>query len=378
MNPEFFYRLGHCRDLAVAELESLTNNSQITLADNWLITESNINVNKTGSLVFGGIILGKLPNYLQNKDKKSFNSFLEEYLVLENEIHEIKKVGIALPVSLSNNVISIAKKAKFKKINVLKDKMPNFGNWRGIKSWYIVFFVKNDLVLGKIDTYFDQQFFARLDMKLPVTDMRRGQINLKLARSLVNLNSQKSIWDPFCGVGRITAASMNLKKQFINSDLDEKAIQDTETNLQFNKEYWQTKIKRPVAIEPAFQLDAREINKVNLKNINLNHVGISTEGFLGHNFNKLPTTIEKDTEWEKIERIWVDTLQSSEKVGIPEIVFCIPFYQNKSQKFLPEFLGELTKKTNYELAIFPNNKNYILYSRADSFVGHMILKATKK
>ncbi|NJS41184.1 hypothetical protein HC766_02270 [Candidatus Gracilibacteria bacterium] len=283
-------------------------------------------------------------------------------------------MGISVPFKLSHNVINIAKKAGFKKINVLKDKQPNIGNWKGLKEWYIIFFINKDLVLGKIDTYFDQEFYSKLDMRLPVSDMRRGQINLKLARSLVNLNSQKSIYDPFVGVGRIPLASMNLKKQFIASDINEQAIKDTKNNYEYGKTFWSKTLKRPVDLVEPFLSDSRNISELNLTGVNFAHVGISTEGYLGTNFNTKPSEKNCQDQWQIIEKLWKDTIQSSQTIKIPEIVLCLPFYQLGNKQLLPNFVDRLIQSTSYSLTSFHNQKPYILYSREKSNVGHMILK----
>ncbi|NJK71745.1 MAG: hypothetical protein HC932_05940 [Thermales bacterium] len=48
-------------------------------------------------------------------NKKNFQSFLQEFLDMEHEIHQTKKVGISVPFKLSHNVINIAKKSRLQK-----------------------------------------------------------------------------------------------------------------------------------------------------------------------------------------------------------------------------------------------------------------------
>jgi tRNA G10 N-methylase Trm11 len=371
MRSEFFYKIGHCRDLAIAEFTALTSAENSSIDTNWLLSENLLNVNKTGGLVFGGIVLGKVG---KNTKISDFEKFLLELMEMENQIHMDKKVGLSVPVKLSRNVINIAKKAGYKKINLLKDKQPNFGNWKGLKTWYIVFEFENDLCVGKIDTYFDQEFFSKMDMGFPVSDMRRGQINLKLGRSLVNLSSQKTIWDPFCGVGRITAAGLNLKSGFLNSDLDEGAIQSSVKNLEYGQKRWENILKRKVNVAKTAILDAKELSKNSFSSVDFSTTAIVTEGYLGTNFAKQPSLEQCKEQWQVVNRLWKSVLEESEKISIKELVFCLPFFILDGREYLPPFLDNLLTGTGYKFVIFPNKKTYIKYSRKDSIVGHLVVK----
>jgi hypothetical protein len=362
------YKLGHCEPLALAEFAVLSRNADYDTLDGWLTSDFEIDVNATGSLVYGGKIVGHYDAKSVKADQEELLNVLYEYI--QPNAEKLKKLGISVPYELSANILNLAKKAGSKKINVLTGKKPNIGNWKGLKNWIIAEYIGGKVVVFHVTSYADQEFWSKLDTILPVSDMRRGIINLKLARSLLNLSTNTKIYDPFCGNGRVAIAGMDTKKTFWLSDLDDDCLPSVEENTKFAERYWIRKVReqKPPNFK-IFQQDARDIRQSHEE---FEGFSIVTEGYLGHNFSATPTTEQIKIEYEKQEKMWHDVIQSCDEKKIDEIVFCLPCYAKSS----PRFIKELAESFDYRLVTF-GGKDGIVYSRKDSFVGHYICKIVK-
>jgi hypothetical protein len=365
---QYIYKLGHCEDLAVAEAASLFPKAKQVIKYGWLFSDTEINVNITGSLVYGGIIVDKIG--INDDTKENLFNSLYEYIV-ENVV-ELKKLGVSISKEYSKDILQLAKKAGSKKINILMDKKPNYGNWKGLKNWILIEKIDNDLLIIKLTSYSDQQFWTQIDSFLPHSDMKRGIINLKLARSLLNLTDNKKIYDPLCGLGRLAVAGIDIKESFVLSDVDDSCLQDCEKNIEYSKSFWARKkaFKGDVKYV-VFPQDARRLDEVPQ---DLSRCSIVTEGYLGYRFSSSPSRQEIERELEIQEKMWRDILTSCKEKDIKEVVFCLPYYQKKNANTLPEFIDELAEETGYKLARFVG-KSYILYSREKTNVGHYIVKA---
>lgn len=385
-----------------------------------------------------------LENELENLDEldnKNVFEILGEFL----QKNPYKKIGIAILTSFDQQkVMNLAKKCGSKKINIISC-LPNYGHWKSCKKWIVIIQnpirkisqksqensidnsieVKNlqnlqfqKLVLFEITGFCNQEYWANMDQNLPSGEMSRGLMNLKLARTLVNLTDKKVILDPFCGSGRTMAAGFGLDKKFILTDIEKVCEQEVWNNLEFlenerNGKLWkktqdlelennlenentnleknleenlvehklannlhqnldkiktnskiqneietQTELKNDQQIQQKnlaknrklitnLTLDATQLSKLKtqkeMENINFSDIAIITEGFLGTNFKKMPTLNQIQTEFENLEKTWAKTLSESVKIGIEEIVFCLPFYNLKAEK--SENFGENKHKT---------------------------------
>ena len=368
---QFIYKLGHCQELAIAEFVSLYPKAKYIATSGWLYTDSALNANITGSLVYGGDIVDELA--VTSETKEQLFDILESYI--STNVEDLKKLGISIPKLYAKDVLPLAKKAGSKKINVLIDKKPNYGNWKGLKNWILIDQIGKKLTIIKLTSYSDQQFWTQIDSFLPHNDMKRGIINLKLARSLLNLTQSSKIYDPLCGLGRLAVAGIDRKDSYVLSDMDETCLADCEKNIEYAKSFWSRKKQYDGDTKyVVFAQDARALDEVPQ---DLSRCTVVTEGYLGYRFSNSPSRQEIEREFEIQEKMWTDILQSCHNKGIKEIIFCLPFYQKKDENTLPEFIDELVDKIGYRLQKF-EDQSYILYSREKTNVGHYIVKAILK
>ena len=369
-----------------------------------------------------------LQNELENLDDIENKNVLEILGAFLSK-NPYKKIGIAILTSFDQQkAMNLAKKCGSKKINIISC-LPNYGHWKSCKKWIVIIQnpirkisqkAENDtdknlqnlqfqkLILFEITNFCNQEYWANLDQNL-TGEMSRGLMNLKLARTLVNLTDKKVILDPFCGSGRTMAAGFGLEKKFILSDIEKSCEQEVWDNLEFlenekNGKPWkksqnlksenssenslednsktknletqaeenliENKLESNLNLEEDLSqnldkveinfetgievknkqknllkdrkllanltLDAKELSKLEdqrgMENINFENMVIVTEGFLGTNFKKMPSSDQIKAEFENLEQTWIKTLSESAKLGIEEIIFCLPFYNLKEEK----------------------------------------------
>jgi hypothetical protein len=388
MQNQYFYRLGHQPKISQAEFSFLTRDKDFEDDHDYILSDSYLDIHTTGSLVYAGKNLKVWQKDIQDISVEEVCRFLKIYI--ETAItagDNLKKLGLVLPEAWHARVLSTAKAAGAKKINIIPfDKNLNYGHWKQTKNWLLFFGYKDSVVLGRVTHFSDQEFWQNLDTRLPAGEMSRGLINLKLARTLLNLTDKKIIWDPFCGHGRILVSGIDLKSEFFASDVDADELKadvvanfDYATNYWAKYGFWQRDDKEPTLAKLAevFTLDATQVSyKHFAKELDLKNMAIVTEGYLGKNFKMQPSRQQIEKEWEVMETLWRKTILEAKKQNITEIIFCLPFYQHNQAKLLPDFISRILGGSGYESTDF-GGQNFLLYSRKDSFVGHYIVKLVK-
>jgi hypothetical protein len=374
----YFYKLGHQGELGVAEFFELTQDSNFKFSKNWILSESEIDVNISGSLVFSGEIIDSFEGDWQD------NLINIEKTIKNSEISKtIKKIGFISPKGFSKNFLYKVKQAGFKKINWLNSgDYPTYGNFLSTKNWLIIFTFQERTFVGVVDNHYKQQFWSRFDESLPKQDMKRGMINLKLARTMLNFTNNKDVFDPFCGVGRSLVAGVDLKERFIGSDIDRKAVEDSKINFDFSSNWFS---KSPIfqqkinVIESKFFVaDASKIKDSASLKQDISSFSIVTEGFLGTNFEKKPNLEEIEQEMQNQEFLWSDAIAGFDSLNISEIIFCLPFYSLNNKQIYPDFISKIAQRHDYQVYNFYPQKPYLSYKRSSSLVGHCIFKIAKK
>ena len=369
----FAYLLGHCPELGVEEFKMLSNGAEYELHEDILLSTFDLDPNLTGSIIWQSKLLGIASN-------------LNEILNHEN-LEVSKKIGFLLPGENKEDMtrhLRAAKDKGFKKINIqYKDEL-NFGDYKATKTWYMIRHINDQNALLKLTKHVNQEFWAVLDEKLPERDLKRGIINLKLARTLANLTTASTIIDPFCGQGRNIAACLDTKSSFIGSDVDQVVIPEAMANITYADEFFDENRQFIGALEyPENKLDkvtllARTATKIgtDMGKFKPQDTAIVSEGTLGKN-----TGHQRPNEWvqkdfDSIVDIWAKTIERAEQMQLSELVFTLPFYP---KNYTPEQNIELLTNAvdrirgSYTLSDdFP-----ILYSRQRSVVGHGVIKLTR-
>lgn len=375
----FFYRLGHIPLLGLSEFETQVGTNQILSYDQFFLkSEGMQNVNDFGSLVYRAKIIQKI-------EKEDLENYLAIWI--KNYLQEIglKKVGLNFHKKYQKNLIKNAKEAGAKKINLTFKNELNFGDFKQSKNWLQLIYFQNEIFLVHINNFANQEFWSKLDLKLPHNDLKRGIINLKLAKSLFNLaKNPEKWWDPFVGQGRVLVANLNKTQDFFGSDIDENILPETTKNIEFAKEYfkWNQKF---------LETENKNCENINLfthdaKNPLNQAIGVKnvvSEGYLGNTLHSHPNDNRAQNEINSVENIWIEFLQNIEKTEIEKIVACLPFYpkiKKMDNAFFEKLVKNILKSSNSSFKIEPffEQEIFINYNRKTSFTGHLIFRLGRK
>lgn len=85
--PSYFYKLGHCQPLALAEFASLTGQTELNTNNDFLLSSKFVEIQKTGSLIFSGQVL---------ESTSSQDFFANNPLKKVAGVFDSKKLGLAI------------------------------------------------------------------------------------------------------------------------------------------------------------------------------------------------------------------------------------------------------------------------------------------
>jgi len=124
--------------------------------------------------------------------------------------------------------------------------------------------------LGETCAVQDFEDYGRRDFGRPSRDLVSGSMPPKLAKIMINLAqlpAGETILDPFCGSGTVLQEGLLLGYKMIGTDISNKAIKDTESNLDWlieilnSKSQTLNKFKIQNSKFKIFQCDVRELAK---------------------------------------------------------------------------------------------------------------------
>lgn len=352
----FFYRLGHVPALSLAEL-SLHHLEYSILDSHFVSSLHDLNIQNMGSIAWkaetieDGDFLEAVCKYLTKTEKRK------------------KFVGIALPNGAnSTKYIKKLKEAGAKKIAFLQGQ-PTIGDWKRNNMIFVSHAFEDVLYNMLILDYFDQDKWAKLENALPATDMKRGQINLKLARTLRNFTTSKSLFDPFCGIGRNAVACLDTIEEILLSDKDPQAISDSRKNCAFAQERLGTNVNMSFFIADAKTFSPSAPTETT----------IVSEGWLGTNTQLHPTLQASESSAQEVLKLYQQCFTHWNTIGIPEIILCAPFYPSFATltRAIENSIIQIVEESGYSLKQLVTSP-FIHYARPQSYVGHLIFKAVTK
>lgn len=378
ISPTFAYKLGHQKDLSILELKQFDDDLTKFKADDvWYLSNKDVDIELLGGTVFKVNILA---TFEKNTDKEAIFEELKNQISVYGESHNIKKTGLYTQIDYQNEVvIKELKSVGVKKVQIQKKaSVPNFGHWKSTNNWFVIFYAGAKINLGYISQYTDQSNWNYLDSNMPFNDMRRGIINLKLGRILVNFSTISTLWDPFCGQSRLLMTAFDRTK-LLGSDKDQVAITESKQNIDFGvntRGTWQNSV-------PLKELDlfAFDVYRDNLENALKSHqidkdFCIVTEGYLGPRVNQTPNIESQTKTMDLVSDIWNNFIKKLSKTQCKEIIFCLPIANDfDHDEQLDLYLGKLNF-LNYKLD--KEFEKAVVYARPKTKIGHLILKLASK
>lgn len=238
----------------------------------------------------------------------------------------------------------------------------------------IIFKKGSEFLLAKTVSVQNFKKYSVRDYDRPRRDPKSGMLPPKLAQIMINLacSGKKGglIYDPFCGSGTVLMEGMLMGYNVIGSDLSEKAIKDSEENIE-----WLTgkfKVDKSL-LKGLFVQDATKIDK---GNFTVEPDFVVTETYLGPPLNKIPSKNEIDKNFKEIEENVLGALERLSKIFKKGsvIVIAVPFYRSAGKSYFLENLVEKIKELGYKTApLFKSEKRgSLLYFRKNQIVGREI------
>jgi tRNA G10 N-methylase Trm11 len=376
-SPSYAYKLGHQKDLSILELKQFDKSeNEYKMDDQWYLSDSNIDIEALGGTVFKVKVVA---SFEKNESKDFIFDQLKKQIQIFGLDHNIKKTGLYTQIDFRNEfVIPELKSVGVKKVQILKKgTLPNFGHWKSTNNWFVIFYAGAKINLGYINQYTDQNNWSYLDSNMPFNDMRRGIINLKLGRTLVNFSTSKTLWDPFCGQSRLLMTAYDRERLF-GSDKDQIVITESKQNIEFGAKTrgpWQ--MSESLNNISLFQFDVYKdsVTKI-LKEYHIDQeFCIVTEGYLGPRVNQTPNIETQTKTMDLISEIWNRFFKSLESTKCTEIVFCLPIANDFDHQEQLDLYFDRLNMSKFKLD--QNFKKALVYARPKTKIGHLILKVTK-
>ena len=252
MPKQYYFESGNFQDLSFAELVSVFNTFGLNkdtihrYSNNILLVKSNdISeevlkkvFNRLGGFIRFGYIIEDLDTFLNDFSKKE-DKVIFGLSILGNpestDSRFLRKLGKQIKVGLKE----VGRPSRF--VNPLSrssalNSAQIVGNSILEKGFELcIIRTENEEIYGSTISVQDVDGFAKRDMDKPHTDLEMGTLPPKLARIMVNLTGRKDgiVWDPFCGSGTILMEAGILGFDLLGSDIDEKAIEYTEKNIEW-------------------------------------------------------------------------------------------------------------------------------------------------
>jgi tRNA G10 N-methylase Trm11 len=396
----YIAKVGRQPELAIAELINTFAEAKSCF---WLVSQQFIQFDsKTEITTQDFNKLGMIPELY-----KLINTYQSEAEVLETPI-TINKKNFAIDFT-QIDVSDQFKKQVLKAYKNLNKKRYLNQAEKPVSNAYIIaegFFKKNvtkitllttEAGIHALETIHLQDInnYSKRDFKKPARDMKRGMFPPKLAQLLINLAKQnqpihEALYDPFCGIGTVAIEAALQGIPSLNSDIDPRAVYDTERNLLWlNREETNSSTHWSVFKEDATILNTPEINWEDINTI-------VTEGYLGNIVNKPITTIDELHDHKHIMEIYSEFLTALTKklTKSTTIILCVPCYQTQSEQnqtselLFYEKVVEKMRELGYNpnalipgwlknrLNIKTTSRNTLVYIRPKQKVGREIFSLT--
>jgi tRNA G10 N-methylase Trm11 len=329
---KYFFVPGHEWDLSLAELKTLLNSFgvsyvEIKVTPQLFIFDINFDIDfaieffeQLGGFVRFGFVVDEPYQYLENNvvdqalendERVNFSvSLLGDSQKVKSMKSQKNKLGMDLKRWLKSKSIKCRFVSDFKKpksSTVLLEKNDVLDD--GFELDLLLFSDKKDREWGFTLAVQDFENFSKRDYDRPRSNKQKGMIPPKLGRIMINLarpsqsqpnadtfqkgqkpnlkklNSNLTLWDPFCGSGTILQEGMVLGYNVTGSDVDKTAISETKENTSWISETYMISHKK-------YEIFQHDITEKIDKSLEFNI--IATEPYLGP--VQLETTLVNEVE----------------------------------------------------------------------------------
>lgn len=168
---------------------------------------------------------------------------------------------------------------------------------------FCIFDTKAGQLYGRTFGIQDVEAFVKRDLDKPVSDYSMGVLPQKLARIMCNLTGRRDgiLWDPFCGSGTVLMEAAVLGFDILGSDIDEKAIFNSDKNIQWLRdEGLITGIRYNL-----FSLDIKNVERKVVKDLKRTNINaVVCEPFMGPPQKKILTDSKASLLLKDVESLY--------------------------------------------------------------------------
>ena len=236
-----------------------------------------------------------------------------------------------------------------------------------------VFLVHKDLIwIGKTETAQDVDDWAARDVGKPFRNAKQGMLPPKLARMMINLAGIQppfTVLDPFCGSGTVLMEALLLgADKVVGSDINPRAIHDTQENLKWLQSRYPFLSLKPFALNPSSAVDAS--SHIPPHSINL----LVTEPFLGIPRQGTESDAAVRIAVAELETLYEKSFSALKQTLTPHarVVIASPIHFTKTETLAPNTV-EIMISLGYTYLPF---KTPLKYHREGQYVGREILRFT--
>lgn len=383
--PTWFVMTGRERELAAAELTSLTAADSVNFGRDFAIgVGSPPDFDRLGSAIRAGSILG----IVQSSDPQSLATEIAQLLSLNGATskvtlglstnclppHALKKLGLSL-----KKVLSKTQGVSLRMVFPATGTILNAGHIQGGKllqapnAELAIFRIGTVTYLGQSNWQQDIASYTMRDRERPARDARVGMLPPKLAQMMLNLAGvQKgdTVHDLFCGTGVILTEALRIQAIPTGSDASADMVAASRTNLEWMAHKLQLTNYQP----HIWKADAQSVQLPD----GVSH--IVSEGYLGNPHLQEMSVTRLEAEARTLLPLYRDVLRHLKHYPHPlTIVLAIPAWHHPARQTPIELpIIDVATDMGYTVKQFaPENESALHYHRPHQTVGRMIIKLNK-
>ncbi len=210
------------------------------------------------------------------------------------------------------------------------------------------------------------------DWGRPFADAKNGMLPIKVSRMIVNIaigrpeksseTNQRTLYDPFCGMGSVLSEAFVMGARVIGSDIVEEIVEKCKKNMDWIESKYPDSRG---AVAKVFQADAVHVSKILAPN---SIHAIATEPFMGSTniVNEAHVTPEKIKNIIRgLEKLYIGCLKEWKTVVAPNglVIIALPSYTIAHRVYFVKKVVDMCESLGYTIEDGP-----IEYSRPNAIV----------
>lgn len=385
---KYAFELGRQKNLCLAELLAVLGNEHLVEKnlDSTIFNLKDIEPQKLQNSLGGTIKIVKIVELIEKGEPKEarIKNTIEDLITqrLENASGKIpfsistlnfknpRAINIRELLNFSKKIIkSLGLNARFVNKGPISPPSSTIFKAKVIEKGIDIVLIKSDegLYIGYSVSIQNIDDYTARDYDKPARDARVGMLPPKLAQIMINLagDETKTVYDPFCGTGTVNIEAMLIGKDTIGSDIEEKLVQYSETNLSWAKKHFDLKTN--------YKLFTKDARLITTNDIPDNVDAVVTEGYLGPPQTTLPDEEKREKIFRELENLHLNWLCAMHKLTPKNciVVMCVTAFNNNGKIIHMPHLENVVKTAGYKL------KNSFVYNRQDQIVAREIVVLEK-